>query len=897
MARNLYFGIDLGTTNTVVAWGQLVNGKFISKAVELRVFDEKKSTSREKILPSCVYYRQGENPVVGAYAHRMISTQSRRVIRSAKSFMGTDKKYMIDQTAITPSQVSAEILKQAAFSSREFNLGAVPDDAVITVPASFDPDQRADTNEAARLAGFRLTEDDGTARNILLNEPAAALYDFLNRQDNGEIPEVIDLSSPKVILVYDIGGGTLDVSLHEVAMPPENETGRLPYEIKPYAISRHTLLGGDNFDELLRDFLMTKIEGLDLNALGEVKAESFRNEILYAAEKAKKDLNAGVENYRMFGEDYRQSGEEIEAEIIVPYIAGTGCSLSCTLTLEEYRARMEKYLASDLTISSLEHIDKLTDRTDNIIYPVLDVLSKAKSKLGTVPKIDAVLLNGGMSKLFAVRERIEAFFGFAPLETGDPDLAVARGASVYHYWRHQGIKTPEIQNDDIGIEIQGGTLLKLILAGTTLPYTTKVFDQFATPEEGTLRLDLPFYKGTRSDTQPPNVRIAARRIRFTTPQAANTPVMVQGHVDEAGTLSLKVWKPEEPDKPYTVDNVHPDKTERYIPPAIITAGLGGFKKRKPKAPRKTSREMNIPGLIREYEHAYTDIQSLKPIENDIVSAANSFEAIDGLARIMTREPPAYIKSERAAMILGQIARSSPREHADRAVRHLEGVCDLDRALNRTGRRLYPDAATLNRLKVMKQAVIALRLMMRPEHERLFLSIFYAMYQTRQETRQHIMFMTQELCYGLGMTGHTEQTIRTLCDCLDSPGNGARISAYWGLGRAGSREQPEKCPARVLEEVLPSVFRYLKWETHPNAIQYGAYALGELCDQREKGDNVSRDYVIQAQDFLLDLMNRPEKHNAQTKGTIQTSLSMISGAELSTEQKEFLLSLRTSQNEE
>lgn len=84
------------------------------------------------------------------------------------------------------------------------------------MPASFDPDQRADTNEAARLAGFIMTDETGKPRNILLNEPTAALYDFLNRQDNGEIPEVVDLSEEKVILVFDIGGGTLDVSIHKV---------------------------------------------------------------------------------------------------------------------------------------------------------------------------------------------------------------------------------------------------------------------------------------------------------------------------------------------------------------------------------------------------------------------------------------------------------------------------------------------------------------------------------------------------------------------------------------------------------------------------------------------------------------------------------------------------------
>ena len=431
MARNLYFGIDLGTTNSVAAWGQEnKDGKFITKVVEMRVLDEKRNPSKEKMLPSCVYYKQGEPPTVGAYARRMLSTQSRRVIKSAKSSMGTGRKFRIDDKEITPAEVSSLILKQIAISSREFNLGLVPDDAVITVPASFDPDQRADTNEAARLAGFRLNDDDGKFRNILLKEPTAALYDFLNRQDNEEIPEVIDLSEQKVILVFDIGGGTLDVSLHEITRNNDPDNA-LPYDIRPLAISRHTLLGGDNFDELLQKFLIDKLVKIDIDALGDIRADAFRSDILDTAEKAKIELNSRVEIYRNQGiDDYNSMN--ISCEILRPYIGDTDYGIDYELTLQEYRQIMKPYLAPDLTMDSLNNLDALSGRTDNIIYPVLDVLDKARSKLGTVPKIDAVLMNGGMSKLFAIRERIQEFFGFPPLEVGDPDLAVARGASVYH---------------------------------------------------------------------------------------------------------------------------------------------------------------------------------------------------------------------------------------------------------------------------------------------------------------------------------------------------------------------------------------------------------------------------------------------------------------------------------
>ena len=131
---------------------------------------------------------------------------------------------------------------------------------------------------------------------------------------------------------------------------------------------------------------------------------------------------------------------------------------------------MSPYLAPDLTMKSLDDLDSLAGRTYNIIYPVLDLLDEARRDLGHVPKIDAVLMNGGMSKLFAVRERIRDFFGFEPLEAGDPDLAVARGASVYHYWKHLGIKTRAGTLIDIQAYVDDSETMSLRVWNPDSPY-------------------------------------------------------------------------------------------------------------------------------------------------------------------------------------------------------------------------------------------------------------------------------------------------------------------------------------------------------------------------------------------------------------------------------------------
>ena len=141
----------------------------------------------------------------------MASINPQNVVRSVKSYMGTDRIYEMASTKFSPSDISSFILKFVLNNAKEL-FKSMPDDVVITVPASFDSDMRLDTIEAAKNAGIKILNEDGTERNILLDEPRAALFNFVRDIDIGNVPEtVIDLSSTKNILVYDLGGGTLDV--------------------------------------------------------------------------------------------------------------------------------------------------------------------------------------------------------------------------------------------------------------------------------------------------------------------------------------------------------------------------------------------------------------------------------------------------------------------------------------------------------------------------------------------------------------------------------------------------------------------------------------------------------------------------------------------------------------
>ena len=154
-------------------------------------------------------------------------------------------------------------------------------------------------------------------------------------------------------------------------------------------------------------------------------------------------------------------------------------------------------------------------------------------------------------------------------------------------------------------------------------------------------------------------------------------------------------------------------------------------------------------------------------------------------------------------------------------------------------------------------------------------------------------LTQELCYALGRTGITSETVLVLSECIRGRENSERIAAYWALGRVASRERQDKCPASVLEMVLPSVLRCMENERHSAAFCNGIYALGEICDQRIPGEKVLKESAAKAETLLERFALFADTINSQAAGYIRIALNMIRGTALSVEQEEVLLKLRDS----
>jgi len=455
---NLCVGIDLGTTNSVLATVSVKpNGDLVSKVLGIdRAVDsytsgggDKYQMRKENTLPSCVYYNPdaGYRPIVGDYAKRRYPLRPYLVAKSIKSQMKNAEVQGLapEVPDTTPAAVSTRILRHLLHGAESVYRTHIHD-AVITVPASFDPVMCRATQDAAALAGVTTEEADGSERPVLLSEPNAVLYDFINQVRTGEIAgELIDLSVPKYVMVFDLGGGTLDITLHVVQRRQD-----LPdvLKVQDIATNRYTLLGGDDFDEAIAQAMFERYLA-KFHARPEIvdKIRRAKQEVLPTLRVFAEDLKIELSNRHSedgwaASEGFAAGWDDDEEESGDTYATGgniavTGIAYDDTFRTEELEAILRPFLGEKLVFDDYHRLDAISD-TRNIIFPILDVLRKASEKLGTDDvKIDAVVMNGGMSRFYMVRDRLKAFFGFEPVVALDPDLAVARGAAIYHYYLHQ----------------------------------------------------------------------------------------------------------------------------------------------------------------------------------------------------------------------------------------------------------------------------------------------------------------------------------------------------------------------------------------------------------------------------------------------------------------------------
>jgi len=673
-------------------------------------------------------------------------------VRSAKSWMGNpSKQWAVGSKQFSPVDVSAAILRYLKESAEE-QLQVPVTKAVIGVPASFDPDMRTATLLAAEQAGLEVRDEGGNLlADCLIDEPVASLISFANaEQQRGLFPRV---QPPAHVVVFDLGGGTLDVCVGRIT---EREQSPGIYDLEHLGLSPHTLIGGDDFDSLMEAYLLRDFEkqmNQSLSKFDLIIQNKVHCESAYWAERVKIELS-----------DNPAPDAVIEFEQPLEY----GLAWWTEVTKEDYAKVVEGLLGRSFTAATV--VRPAGARAENIIEPILWALEQAH--LG-VSEIDYVLLTGGMSQLWLVRERLRDFFGKDPILMDYPDQCVAFGAAVDHYYRLQqpGLRPRGVGAGLLPLDLwmqtvnPAGEAARSILAkrGTQYPYPTdenewaeKDYEVAGKPGERYPYCDLPIYFGDHP--------LSHVHFRFSSPQEVGTPLKLLYRVDQ-GVVRYKVRR----------GNLQTGE--------VIEGESAILRDREQKSVDVSPKPpVDVRKLIDRIRTARNETDAASAVKS-IVEAPNSAEAVIPLIKVLVESPNVVLRKW-AIICLGRIGSTpSGNQEARKAIGKL--------------------VAEINNPRGYDQLVVP------------------ASFYPQNMKGPLVASIRIEAAYALGRIGDTG-AIPALMKMMNHPKDGYRLAAMQALGKIGNS----------LDFVRLAV-TYLKSYTQENLQLQAAWSIGRACSQQRQ----------------------------------------------------------------